>query len=127
MNAEENKNAPESVEQRDGQSAVRTTFDGGVTEGDIAKWKAQHRKVVRIDVVDGEELHIGYFKRPTLQVMGAVAKVAKTDEMKGADVLFKGCWLGGSEALAQDAVLFIACTTQLNVAFNSCMSSLKNL
>lgn len=103
------------------------TYDGGVTEEQIKQWKAKHRKVIRIDVVDGDELHIGYFHRPSLETMGAVSKVSKTDEVRGSETLFKGCWLGGSEHLLQDSVLFVACTTQLNAAFTSCASSLKNL
>lgn len=103
------------------------TIDGGVTEEQIAQWKAQHRKVTRIDVVDGDETHIGYFKRPSMETMTAVSKVSKTDEMRSAQVLFDGCWLGGSPVIRTDAVLFTAAMTQLNKAFTSAMSSLKNL
>ena len=106
---------------------IKQTFDGNITEEQIEKWKKSHRRVIRIDVVDGEELHVGYFHRPSLETMGAVAKVGKSDEMRGAETLFKGCWLGGSEYLLLDSVLFVACTEQLNKAFASCMSSLKNL
>ena len=103
------------------------TYDGGVTEEQINKWKMQHRKVARVDVVDGEETHIGYFKRPSMETMTAVSKVSKTDEMRSAQVLFDGCWLGGSPVIRTDAVLFTAAMTQLNKAFTSAMSSLKNL
>lgn len=103
------------------------TIDGGVTEQQIQQWKAQHRKVIRIDVVDGEECHIGYFKRPTLETMGAVSKIAKTDDMRSMQVLFDGCWLGGSEYLRNDAVLFLQCGAQLNKAFLETMGSIKNL
>lgn len=107
--------------------AIKTTFDGNVTEEQISKWKKSHRKVIRIDVADGEELHVGYFHRPSLETMGAVSKVSKTDEVRGAETLFKGCWLGGSEFLLNDSVLFMSCTEQLSKAFASCMASLKNL
>ena len=33
------------------------TYDGGVTEEQINKWKAAHKRVVRIDVTDGDDLH----------------------------------------------------------------------
>lgn len=107
--------------------AIKTTFDGNVTEEQISNWKKKHRKVIRIDVADGEELHVGYFHRPNLDTLSAVGKVSKTDEIRGAETLFKGCWLGGSEFLLTDSVLFTACTEQLNNAFNGCMASLKNL
>lgn len=103
------------------------TFDGGIDKATTDKWKAQHRKVTRIEVQDGDEVHVGYFKRPNMETMTAVNKLAKTDEMKSAQVLFDGCWLGGSEALRQDAVLFTACMGQLNKVFVAVSASLKNL
>lgn len=107
--------------------AEKHTYDGGITNENINKWKAQHRKVTRIDVEDDGDLHVGYFHRPSMETMAAVNKLAKSDEMKSAQVLFDGCWLGGSEALRHDAVLFTACMGQLNVAFASVSASLKNL
>lgn len=106
---------------------IKTTFDGNVTEEQVNRWKAQNRKVIRIDVVDGDECHVGYFKRPSLETMGAVAKVAKTDDLKSMQVLFDGCWLGGSEYLRTDASLFVECGKQLNLALTNVMGSLKNL
>lgn len=103
------------------------TYDGGVTEKNIEDWKRKHRKVFRIDVVDDGDLHVGYFHRPSLETMGAVQKVSKESEIRGAEVLFKGCWLGGSEELLNDSVLFTTAMEQLNNAFASCMGSLKNL
>lgn len=102
------------------------TYDGGVSEEQIETWKKRHGKVVRIDVVDGDDTHIGYFKRPSMETMQAVAGIGKTDEFKSGKVLFDGTWLGGSEQLATDAVLYIATMQQLNKSFNSCMASLKN-
>ena len=59
----------------------------------------QHRKVFRIDVADGDELHVGYFHRPSLQLMAAASKVAKNDEVRSGETLFDGCFLGGSEVM----------------------------
>lgn len=103
------------------------TFDGGVTEETVNTWKAKHRKVVRIDVVDGEETHVGYFHRPNLETVKAITKIAKTDEVKAGEVMFDNCWLGGSEHMRTDAVLFMAAQKQLGVMVNACMSSIKNL
>lgn len=113
--------------EKDEKDKITTTFDGGVNDDQIAKWKAQHRKVIRIDVLDDGELHIGYFKRPTLEVMQAVSKIGKSDEFKASETLFNGCWLGGSELLKQDSVLYIKCMEYLNKAFAQTMGSLKNL
>ena len=64
------------------------TYDGGVSEEQINKWKAAHKRVIRIDVTDGDDLHVAYFKRPTLETMSAVTKVTKSDEVKGAAVFW---------------------------------------
>ena len=109
------------------ENKIKETFDGGVTEEQINKWKGQWGKVIRIDVVDDGDLHVGYFHRPRLETMSAVTKMAKTDELKSSEVLFDNCWLGGSSAMRQDAVLFLEATKQLGTMLNSCSSSLKNL
>lgn len=115
------------MEQQNEEKKYAATYDGGVKENDIQQWKQRYGKVVRIDVVDGDELHIGYFHRPKLDTMSAVSKIGKTDEMKSAEVMFDNCWLGGSKALREDAILFLETTKQLGSMFNRCMSSLKNL
>ena len=103
------------------------TYDGGVTEAQIEQWKRQHRKVMRIDVVDGDELHIGYFHRPSIETMAAVQTVTAENEIRGAETMLKGCWLGGSEEMLRDTVLFNAVSEQLGKVLNGCASSLKNL
>lgn len=105
----------------------QTTFDGGIGEAQIEAWKQRHRRVVRIDVVDGDELHVGYFHRPTMETMKAVTALAKKDELESVQVLAKNCWLGGSEAMLTDAVLFVALSKELGALIGSCMSSLKNV
>lgn len=102
-------------------------IDGGVTAEQTAQWKQKHGKVVRIEINDGDDCHVGYFHRPNLETMSAVAKIAKTDELKSSEVIFDNCWLGGSPAIRHDAVLFIEATKQLGAMLNSCRSTLKNL
>ena len=103
------------------------TYDGGVTEEQINKWKAVHKRVIRIDVTEGEDLHVAYFKRHSLETMSAVTKVGKSDEVKSASVLYDNCFLGGDTEMREDALLFMAATAQLGNMFNSCLGSLKNL
>lgn len=107
--------------------ACAQTFDGNITEEQINQWKNRHGKIMRIGVADGDELHVGYFHRPKLETMSAVSKIGKTDEVKSAEVMFDNCWLGGSPAMRQDAILFMESTKQLGRLFDSCLSSLKNL
>ncbi|MCM1224158.1 MAG: hypothetical protein NC548_57870 [Lachnospiraceae bacterium] len=107
--------------------ATAQTYDGGVTEQQIEAWKAKHKKVARVDIVDGDDTHIGYFKRPDFATVKAITKLAKTDEVEAGKVLFDNCWLGGSAELRTDAVLFMAVQAQLGGLINGCMGSLKNL
>ena len=115
------------MENKDMEKTVKATLDGGVTPEQVAQWKQKHGKVLRIDVVDGDEMHVGYFHRPRLETMTAVTKVAKTDEIKSAEVMFDNCWLGGSSQPREDAILFLEVTKKLGDMFNSCLSSIKNL
>ena len=123
------ENKTNEIEKLDAQveGNAGETFDGGVTEEQIRAWKGKHGKVVRVDVVDDGDLHVGYFHRPRLETMSAVTKMAKTDELKSSEVMFDNCWLGGSPAMRTDAVLFLEATKQLGTMLNSCRSSLKNL
>lgn len=89
------------------------TYDGGISEEQIEQLKKKHGKLVRIDVVDGEETHVGYFKRPDFTTIKAVTQVAKTDEVKAGEVMFDNCWVGGSPELRKDALLFMAVQKQL--------------
>ena len=102
-------------------------FNGGVTAENVEQWKKQHGKVFCIEVEDGDDLHKGYFRRPSIDIMAAVTKLSKTDEVKSGKTLFDGCWLGGSEPLRQDIVLFLTCLQQLNVLLTSATGRVKNL
>lgn len=103
------------------------TFDGGVTLEQVEAWKNKYRKVSRVDIVDEGETHIGYFKRPDFATIKAITKVSKTDEVEAGRIMFNNCWLGGSEELGKDAVLFMKVQVQLGKMINSCMGSIKNL
>ena len=104
-----------------------TIFNGGLTEDQVAGFKQQHRKSFAVEVQDGDEVHIGYFKRPTLETIKAVTKVAKTDEVKAGEIILDNCWLGGSEELRTDALLFMAVQKQLGTVLNGFQSLIKNL
>lgn len=104
-----------------------TIFNGGLTDEQVAAFKEKHRKSFAIEVQDGDEVHIGYFKRPTLETLKAVTKVAKTDEVEAGKVIFDNCWLGGSQELRTDALLFMAVQKQLGTVLNGFNGLIKNL
>lgn len=103
------------------------TFDGGITPEREAELKKRYGKVVRIDVVDGADTHVGYFKRPDFPTIRAVTHIAKTDEIKAGEAMYDNCFVGGSPELRKDALLFMAVQKQLGTMLNACMGSLKNL
>lgn len=115
------------MEEKGNEKPQGKTFDGGVTEEQVARWKNVHKRVVRIDVADGDDLHTAYFKRPSLETVSAVTKVGKSDEVKAAAVLYDNCFLGGDAEIREDALLFMAASAQLGNMLNSCLGSLKNL
>lgn len=102
-------------------------FNGRLTEAQVEAFKAQHRKSFAIEIKDGNEVHIGYFKRPTLETLKAVTKVARTDEVEAGKVMFDNCWLGGSEELRTDALLFMAVQKKLGEVLNGFQGLIKNL
>ena len=104
-----------------------TGNNGGVTPEQIEMWKAKHRRIYAVEVVDGNEAHTGYFRRPDMETISAVRKLGKTDEIKGANALFDNSWLGGSTLLREDAVLKLAAIGQLDSLTEKVTSAIKNL
>lgn len=103
------------------------THNGGISEEQVQTWKNKYRKVVEVSVVDGNEKFIGYFRRPDMDTMAAVNKLAKTDEIKGSVALFDNCWLGGDELMKDDAIVKMKAIGMLGEMFNQCLGELKNL
>ncbi len=102
-------------------------FNGDLTEAQVEMFKQSHRKSFAIEIQDGDEVHIGYFKRPTLETLKAVTKVAKNDEVEAGKVMFDNCWLGGSADLRTDALLFMAVQKKLGEVLNGFKGLIKNL
>ncbi|MGN0235828.1 MAG: hypothetical protein ACI4BD_05920 [Paludibacteraceae bacterium] len=104
-------------------------YNGGVTSEQIQIWKNTHGRIseVRVDDPDVAECHIGYFRRPDMKTMQAVSAMSKTNEMKGAEVMFDNCWLGGSPMMKEDAILKMQGMAAMGALFGSCTHSIKNL
>lgn len=104
-----------------------TICNGGVSEEQIKVWKAEHRKLHKVEVEDDGDLFVGYFRRPDMGTMSAVNKVAKTDEVKSSSVMFDNCWLGGDPVMKTDTVVRMAAIGRLSEIFNRVHGELKNL
>ncbi len=104
-----------------------TVNNGGVSQEQLQSWKAKYRKVIEVVIEDDGERHAGYFKRPSMETMTVMTKLAKTDEIKAANVLFDGCWLGGSPLIQEEAVLKMAAIGQVNTLMEVTKVEVKNL
>ena len=71
------------MENNESRQLQGKTYDGGVTDEQIDRWKAAHKRVVRIDVTDGDDLHIAYFKRPSLDTMSESNKDRRGERSRG--------------------------------------------
>lgn len=102
-------------------------LNGEVTQEQINAWKAKHNRVSEVSITEDNTTVIGYFKRPDMETMAAVNAVSKADEIKGANIMFDNCWLGGDPIMKEDAIIRIKATTVLSQIFNNCVGELKNL
>lgn len=87
---------------------------GAVDEIQLNMWRQRYRRVFTICVTDFGEQHVGYFRRPDMEILSATNKLNKTDEIKAVDVLFTNCFLGGSPLIQQEAVVKMAAMTVFN-------------
>lgn len=113
--------------EKTGETRTLRVFNGGVSEEQVNVWKNEYRKVYAIEVEDEDELYIGYFRRPNLETLSAVNKIAKTDEIKSTTIMFENCWLGGEPVIKTDTLVRMAAIKQLGEMFNRVMGTLKNL
>ena len=104
-------------------------LNGGVTDEQIAILKNTHVRIseVRVNDPEASECHVGYFKRPDMKTMQAVSAMSKTNEMKGAEVMFDNCWLGGSPVMQSDAIIKMQAMSAMGSLLGSCTHEIKNL
>lgn len=104
-------------------------INGGVTAEQIQMWKNQYGRISEVRVTDPDvsECHIGYFRRPDMKTMQAVAAMSKSNEMKGAEVMFDNCWLGGSSLMKEDAIIKMQGMSAMGALFGACTHEIKNL
>lgn len=129
METIQEKAAEQAAKELAAKRADYPVIDGGVTEEVRQSWKQAHGRIIAVDVFDdmAKEHHVVYFRRPTMDVMSAVSAVSKQDELKGADTMFKNCWLGGSPLVQNDAILKTSALGALGGMFATCHTEIKNL
>lgn len=93
----------------------------------INMWKNRFRRIYGIIVPDGDEQHVGYFRRPDMDVLAAANRLRKEDQIKAVNVLFENCWLGGSEVMRNDAIVKMGAMARFNTALSVQQAEIKNL
>lgn len=123
------KTTEQAAKELAAKRADYPVIDGGVTDEIRQSWKQANGRVIAVDVFDdmAEEHHMAYFRRPTIETMSAVSAVSKQDELKGADTMFKNCWLGGSPLVQNDAILKTSALGALGSLFATCHTEIKNV
>jgi hypothetical protein len=100
---------------------------GKVDKETVERLRKQHRVVVPIEVEDGGEVFSCYLKRPTVETLTIVSKLAKSDEVKAVSTLIGQCWLEGDSVIRDDAVLLLAVGGKFSEANQARASIVKNL
>ena len=117
----------------DPQTNAPATLGGGVSESQLAHWKATHGRVFRIEVdaedddADGQPaVVVGFFKKPDLDTISLVTKKS-SDPILSLKILFDNCWLGGDAKLQTEPDLLITAATRLGEQMHNRVSRLKKL
>ena len=92
-----------------------------VTTAQIKEWKKKHGDVFKIEVPleDGEnpKKAVGYFKKPSSDILSIVSTVAGNNLVKTFDTMFDKCWLGGDEKMQKQDELKLSAAREVNELF----------
>ena len=93
----------------------------------IEALKRKHGRIYEVLLDDGHERHVAYFRRPDMQTLTAMTKLAKTDEIRASQVLLEECFVEGSQAVKHDTALFMAAVGELGKVLTSVRAEIKNV
>lgn len=109
-----------------------------VSKAQINHWKNQNpqTEVIRIwtpvsdeQLEDGKpaEVAAGYYKKPDLDVLGAVSQLGEKDKVRAIHVMFDNCWLGGDERIQTRHESKVSAVRELNKQFKVLASEVEKL
>jgi hypothetical protein len=99
---------------------------GAINKQRVEELKKQYRVVLPVEVEDDGEVYSCYLKRPSVETLGIVNKLAKTDEVKAAAVLLTESWIEGDQEIRSDGILMLAVAAELGKANSVRASVIKN-
>jgi len=89
------------------------------TAKQIAEVSARHSncKVIRLEVPvgqEGEEIAIGYIKKPNRIILDAVLSQAQIKPLTATETLLRSCWLEGDTRIIEDDDTFMNASAMLD-------------
>lgn len=89
------------------------------TEQLLAEVSARHNncKVIRLEVPvgqEGEEVAIGYIKKPSRIILDAVLSQAASKPLSATETLLRSCWLEGDARILDDDDTFMNTSSMLD-------------
>lgn len=111
------------------EKTVAELLAGGVTPAQISQWKKEHGDVFRVSVpgADSNGVSTGYFRKPSLSIIGAASRYVTSDPIKFGEIVFNGCWLGGDPEMQHDDETRVSCMGKLSELFKIREAQLEKL
>lgn len=103
---------------------------GGISQAQLGQWKNRWGNVFLVEVPmddEGNQKAAAYFKKPGIDVISAAARFMESDPLKGANVIFESCWLGGDEVIKEDDEARLSCMQSLGKLVTIRTSTIKKL
>lgn len=98
----------------------------GLTQDAINKLKSKHGRVFIVTIKDDAEELQAICKEPDSNIMSAVNSVSKTDEVKGAVVLYNSCVIEADAAIKESDLLKMRVAAAIGDKIGRLTYSIKN-
>lgn len=92
------------IEKQKTEKVQPENIIGEVSEIDIQKWKEENPQGIKEITCQDDDgnFHIGYLKKPTLDILSAASQHLPADPLKSGKIMFNSCFLGGSDFIKND-------------------------
>lgn len=112
------------------KKALKLEQVGEATEAEMNKWKAKFKgknQIKRFEVVDDCKKYIGYFKKPSLELVQAAEAQHASDVIAKNDYLLNNSFLGGAKEFTEDDEFRFAIATAVSRSFRILVGEVKNV
>lgn len=99
---------------------------GEASPEELLVLKNKYPRVKLVEVEDEGDIYCLYLRRPDFEVLKAVTKLAKTDELEATKYFLKNCVVAGAQEVLEDGVLLVAAASAASALLTQAKASLKN-